>query len=88
MELASIILSTIALILSIACMIWMGAKALSSHSIQYVNPFEKMMGSTDDPLTQEMGRGIGSEFQEIGSVPIDEDKAMYGKSVKQASDVK
>jgi hypothetical protein len=71
MEIASIILSSIALVLSLISIIWLTAKQLSSHQVQFV------------PLDQEMNKKtqldtIFEQFKEIGEraakpQPIGED---------------
>jgi hypothetical protein len=79
MEIASLILSIIALILSIASIIWQVSKHLSSHTIQYVNPFD---GKTQDPLSEAMGKDPKKEFREIGD-PLDEDELEYIERMKE-----
>lgn len=71
MELAAIILSTISLILSMACIIWMLAKHFSTHQIQYVplDPFK-------DSLPKEMGKDQLEDFRDLGE-PIDQEEFEY-----------
>lgn len=56
MEIASLILSVIAVLMSGASLIWMLAKHMSTHTIQYVDPFQKSMDNIatmgKDPLEQ------------------------------------
>ena len=69
MELASIILSTIALVISLACLVWLLAKQLSSHQITYVDPMANMTQS-------KVGESIFDQFREIGekkNLPIGDD---------------
>lgn len=66
MELAAIILSTISLICSVSCLVWLLAKHFSTHQIQYVDPFK-------DQMPAELGKDIFNQFREIGD-PIDQDE--------------
>jgi hypothetical protein len=59
MEIASLILSVISLLASFGCLTIMLAKNyFSSHTIQYVNPFENAMGG-------EMGKPQMDPYQDI-----------------------
>lgn len=59
MDIAALILSTIALLCSVACLSIMLAKNFfSTHTIQYENPFKDMMPS-------EIGKGQLDPFQDI-----------------------
>lgn len=59
MEIAALILSTIALLCSVACLSIMLAKNFfSTHTIQYENPFKDMMPT-------EIGKGQLDPFQDI-----------------------
>lgn len=59
MEIAALILSTIALLCSVACLSIMLAKNFfSTHTIQYENPFKDMMPN-------EIGKGQLDPFQDI-----------------------
>jgi len=76
MELASVIISVIALLLSMASLVWQLAKHFSSHTIQYVPA----------PMPQdEIGGGISKdpmkEFREIGA-PLEEDELQYMEEMK------
>ncbi len=68
MEIAAIILSTISLILSIACLCWLIGQKLSTHQVQMVavDPFK-------DGMPSEIGKKIFDEFRDIGD-PIDQDE--------------
>jgi len=69
MEVASVIISTLSLIISILCICLMLAKNFfSSHTIQYVDPFKG-----NDPINSEIGSKLFSEFRDIGD-PIDSDE--------------
>ena len=78
MALASLIISVIALIVSVACLVWLLAKQLSSHTIQYVNPFE---GKGQDPLSEIMGKDPMKDFRELGE-PLDEDELSYIENMR------
>ena len=74
MDIAALIISVIALIVGLAAFSWTLAKHLSTHTIQYVNPFAGK--DTQDPLTEEMGKDPRKAFREIGD-PLDEDELEY-----------
>ncbi len=78
MEIASLIMSIIALIFSIANMVWLLAKHFSSHSIQYV-PAPSM---GQDPLSEIMGKDPRKEFRELGE-PLDDDELSYIDDMKK-----
>lgn len=68
MEIASLIIATIALILSVASISWMLAKHWTTHTVQ-LQPVDSLFNPT-------MGKKIGSEFKEIGD-PLDEIEKKY-----------
>lgn len=77
MELAALILSVISLIASLGCLTIMLAKNyFSSHTIQYVNPFENAMG-------QEIGKPQLDPYQELDlSLSQDEIDELKGRKAK------
>lgn len=80
MELAALIISCIALLLSMASLIWLMAKQFSSHTIQYVDPFAGV--KEQDPLTEQMGKDPAKAFREIGE-PLDEDEISYMEEMRK-----
>lgn len=58
MDHASIILSTLSLVMSTACLVWLTAKHFSTHVIQYVDSTEVLKGKK--------GKNIFDQFAEIG----------------------
>ncbi len=77
MELASLIISVLALIIGLASLSWQIAKAFSTHTIQYVDPFKGMDGGKI-----ELGKGQDKEFREIGE-PLDDDELSYLEEAKK-----
>lgn len=71
MILAAIILSTISLIMSMASIIWLLAKQLSTHKVSMVpiDPFK-------DSFPKEMGKNPMDEFRDLGE-PIDQEEFEY-----------
>lgn len=59
MELAALIISILALICSVASLVWLGAKELSTHTVQ-LTPIESLIGEKGQ------GRPMESAFKEIG----------------------
>lgn len=77
MSIAAIILSVIALIISVVNLSLMLAKNFfSSHTVQYVDPFEKTM-------PQEIGKKIFDQFQDL-DIPMDQEEIdeLKGKKAK------
>jgi hypothetical protein len=69
MELAAIIISTISLLLSMASIIWLLAKQLSTHNIQMVpvDPFKDMTEPS------QIGKNFMDEFRDLDN-PITADE--------------
>lgn len=65
---AALILSIIALLMSMASIIWLLAKQFSTHQIQMVpvDPFK-------DSLPGQIGKPFAEDFREIGD-PVDSDE--------------
>ena len=78
MLIASLILSTIALICSLTSLTWLIAKQLSTHQIQMVpvDPFKSL--GFENPLAGKMGKDPMEDFREIGT-PIDEEQIVFEK---------
>lgn len=57
MLIATLIISVISLLLSMASIIWLLAKQFSSHQISYVNPMQGIMDQVG------IGKPMGDEFQ-------------------------
>ena len=68
MDIAALILSSISLLLSLVCLIWLLSKHLSKTEIQMVpvDPFK-------DAFPKEMGKDLLSDFRDIGD-PLDQDE--------------
>jgi|WetSurMetagenome_2_1015567.scaffolds.fasta_scaffold1141351_2 hypothetical protein len=79
MDIASLIISIVSLLLSISSLVWLLAKQLSSHTIQYVDPFA---GKGQDPLTEQMGKDPTKEFRELGE-PLDDDEISYMEEMRK-----
>ncbi len=72
MDLASLLISTLSLIISIAAIVWLLAKHFSTHQIQMVpvdNPFSQGL----DPMPQQIGKPMMSEYRDLGD-PISQDE--------------
>lgn len=72
METASLILSVISLIISLFCIIWLLSKHFSTHQVQLVDPFEKIMNG-HDPIDGKPGKKMMSEYADLESFKGDED---------------
>lgn len=70
MEVASVIISTLALIISIAALTWQMAKHFSTHQIQMVpiDPFK----DNSEPGGQ-VGKDFAEQFRDLGD-PIDQEE--------------
>lgn len=68
MDLAAVIIATMALVISSFVAIWMGAKHFSTHKIQMVpiDPFK-------DSIPSQVGNPFEDPFKELGD-PIDSDE--------------
>ena len=81
MELAAIIISTIALIMSIICLVIMLAKNFfSTHNVQMVpiNPMDQLQGM----LSGEIGKPMGDQFRDLGD-PIDQEELEHLERMKE-----
>lgn len=73
MIIASLILSGISLVLSMASIIWLLAKQFSSHKIEYINPLGDMKSMMDN--LGAMGRPQGDEYRGMDeAIPADPDE--------------
>lgn len=80
MEIASLIISVLALIGSLACLTLMLAKNFfSSHTVQMVpvDPMKDLMSSMP-----EIGREMGNQFRDLGD-PIDEEEREYLENIRK-----
>lgn len=74
MIIASLILSGISLVLSMASIIWLLAKQFSSHKIEYIDPTAHMKDMWDQIG---IGKPQGEEFrglEDIKGTPLDPDE--------------
>ena len=80
MQIASLILSIIALLASLGCLVIMLAKNyFSTHVVQMqpVNPMGDMM----EQFSKEIGKTLGNPYREIDD-PIDEQERDYIEQIK------
>lgn len=81
MEIASFVLSIVALLASLGCLVIMLAKNyFSTHTIQreLVDPFKSGL----DPISSEIGKIIGDPFRDLGD-PVDSDELEHLENLRK-----
>ncbi len=81
MDIAALIISIIALVSSLACLVIMLAKNFfSSHTVQ-LQPVDHM-AAFKDILGGEVGKPMGDQFRDLGD-PIDQDEIEHLERLKE-----
>ena len=80
MDLAAVIISTISLISSIACLVIMLATNYFSTHVVQMQPVNPMAGIMDQ-FSQEIGKAMGSPYREIDD-PLDDQEREYLEAIK------